>query len=109
MDRASFFCGLFEAYAGHSLATRCSSVFSGFPVERVDHGFFIVHEKYLGAVALTGWARGDHIPQLASYFLVRSPTALRLLSGEQLVYVLAIPDYVEDICLVAPLRSSSNP
>ena len=72
MEGGSYSSGLFEAYlyACHSLAARCSSVFSGFPVERVDRGSFTVHKEYLGAVALKGCARGDHTHQLASYFLV---------------------------------------
>ena len=67
------------------LAIRCSSVclcFSG--PTRGPWVVFVVHEKHLGAVALTGCARGDHTHLLASYFLVRPPTALRLLSGEHL-------------------------
>ena len=52
---------LFEAHACHSLVTRYSAVFSGFPVEtRGPCGFFIVHEEYLEAVARTGCTRGDH-------------------------------------------------
>ena len=31
MEGRSYFIGLFEAHACHSLATRYSSVFSGFP------------------------------------------------------------------------------
>ena len=54
---------------------------------------------YLDAVALTGRARGNHTHQLASYFLVRSSTALRLLSGEYLPVfrTVWINYYVEDI------------
>ena len=54
---------------------------------------------HLEAVALTGCARGDHTHQLASYFLVRSSTVLRLLSGEQRCF--GVLDQVEDIFLVA--------
>ena len=82
MQGGSYFSGLFKAYASYSLATRFSSVFSGFQVSRVDRDFFTVHEDYLVAVALTGCARGDHTHQLASNFLVQSSTALRLLAGE---------------------------
>ena len=68
------------------LAVRCSSVYLCFPGLTRGPCFFTVHEEHLAAVALTGCARGDHTHQLASYFLVRSSTALRLLSGEQLCF-----------------------
>ena len=57
--------------------------------------FFTVHEEYLGAVALIGCARGDHTHPLASDFLARSSTVLRLLSGHYRCLVLL--DYVEDM------------
>ena len=50
-----------------------------FRSKRVDLVFFIAHEEYLGAVALTGYTRGDHTHRLVSYLLVRSSAALRLL------------------------------
>ena len=43
---------------------------------------FTVYEEHLGNVALTDCARGVSTHPFASYFLVRSSTALRLLSGE---------------------------
>ena len=57
--------------------------------------FFTVHDEHLGAVALTGCTPGDHTHPLASYFLVQSSTALRLLSGEYRCLVLL--DSAEDI------------
>ena len=64
--------------------------------------FSTVHEEHLGAVALTGSTRGVHNHQLASYFLVRSSTALRLLSGKHRCLVFSgLIIYVEDVCLVA--------
>ena len=62
---------------------RCSSNCLGFSgLTRGPWVFFTVHEEHLDAVALTGCARGAHTHPLSSYFLVRSSTALRLLSGE---------------------------
>ena len=65
------------------LAIRCSSFCLCFSGLTRGPWVFTVHEEHLGAVTLTGCARGDHTHPLASYFLVRSSTALRLLSGEQ--------------------------
>ena len=61
----------------------------------------IMCKEHLCAVALTVSARGVHAHPLASYFLVRSSTALRLLSGEYRCIVLL--DYVEDIYVNDPL------
>ena len=41
-----------------------------------------MHEEHLCVVALTSMERGTQFFPLASYRLVRSPTALRLLPGE---------------------------
>ena len=73
----------------------------------VDRGFLTVHEEYLGAVALTGCARGDHTHLFASNFLVRSSTALRLLSGKYRYLVLS--GYFEDTYDDGPLWPCFNP
>ena len=56
---------------------------------------------YLCTIALIDSARGAQIHPLASYFLVRSSIALRLLSSEYRCLVLL--DYVEDIYVGDPL------
>ena len=58
----------------------------------------VMYSEHMFAVALTGSAREVYTHPLASYFLVRSSTDLRLLSGEHRCSFL---DYAEDICLVA--------
>ena len=65
-------------------------------------------------VALTSSARGVYTHPLASYFLVRSSAALRLLSGEYRCLVLL--DYAEDIfyvgdplCLLVLMPKPKNP
>ena len=57
----------------------------------VDRVFFIAHEEYLGAVALTCCTRGNHTHWLASYFLVRSFIALRLPSDKYRCFVMSGP------------------
>ena len=75
--------------AQHMLVIRWSPDDLPFRSKRVTVFFFVVHEEYPGAVALTGYTRGDHTHLLDSCFLVRSSTALRLLSGEYRVFLLS--------------------
>ena len=95
-------CGL-EAYLV-TLATRGFFFCLCFSGQRgtVALKLAVMYEEHLCAVALTGSARKVHTHPLASYFLVRSYTALRLLSGVNTSCILSFLDYyVEDICLVA--------
>ena len=72
----------------HYLANRCFFVcFSG-QRRTIALKLGFTYEEHLCAVALTGSARGVQTHPLASYFLVRSSIALRLLSGEYRCLVL---------------------
>ena len=93
-------CG-FEAYHV-TLATICFFVCPCFSGQRatVALKLGVMYEEHLCTVAVTGCVRGFHTNPLASYFLVQSSTALRLLSGEHQCFGFCL-DCVEYICLVA--------
>ena len=73
--------GLFEAKHTCVIHGLARYSFVCFRFKRVNRCVCVEHEEYLEAVDLTSYV-GTIPTWLASYFLVRSSTALRLLPGE---------------------------